>query len=455
MKKERKALDIINGPLYTNIFIYSIPVVFSSLLQMFFNSADTIIVGHFAGDAALAAVGSTGSIVFLLTSLFNGLSTGANVLIAHQIGTGNEKGIRKSVHTSISVALVSGLFLTIVGIAFAKSLLMLMDTPADILDLSALYMRIYFAGVIFLLLYNFGSAVLRSKGETKKPLYFLIISGSANVIFNFITVSVFNWSVAGVASATVVSESISAFLVIRELVKSTDFTKLNIRELSIDRKSLLEILRIGIPAGLSGSVFALSNVVIQSSINSFNSIDVNAGNSAGANIENYVYIGYMAFNQAAITFTSQCMGAGKIKRIKEIMLKTLLLVTIGATITGNLVYLAGPYALKLYTTEQAAADIGMIRIAIVARFLGLNGILDTFVNSLRGMGYSTLPTILMIAGICGVRLIWIYTVFPVNHTIQTIYYCFPLSWIITAVIELILWIIAYRKVEKQYPESTD
>ena len=450
MKKDRKTLDIINGPLYSNIFIYSIPVVFSSLLQMFFNSADTIIVGRFAGDAALAAVGATGSIVFLQTSLFNGLSTGANVLIARQIGTGNEKGIKKSVHTSITVALVSGIFLTIVGILFAKPLLRMMDTPNDFIDLSALYMRIYFGGIIFLLLYNFGSAVLRSKGETKKPLYFLLISGSANVIFNFITVCIFKWSVAGVASATVLSESISAFLVIRELIRCDDYTKLNIRELGIDGKSLLEILRIGIPAGLSGAVFALSNVVIQSSINSFDSTNIVAGNSAGSNIESYVYIGYMSFNQAAITFTSQCMGAGKIKRVKEIMLKTLLLVTIGATITGNLVYFAGPYALKLYTTEQAVADIGMIRIAIVARFLGLNGILDTFVNSLRGMGYSTLPTILMIAGICGVRLIWIYTVFPIRHTLETIYLCFPLSWIVTGIVEFILWVIAYRQVEKQY-----
>ena len=449
MNKHDRTLDIVNGPLLKNIFIFSVPLMFTNLLQMFFNSADTIIVGKFAGDSALAAVGATGSIVFLITSLFNGLSTGSNVVIARQIGTGDNSGIRKAVHTSIALSLVGGIILTFVGVVFSKQFLQLMKTPDEIIDLSTTYMKVYFGGVIFLLIYNFGSAVLRSKGDTKRPLYFLILSGIINVLLNLITVIVLKWSVVGVAVSTVASEALSAFLVINVLLHEEDDTRLELSELKIDLNSLLEIIRIGVPAGLSGAVFALSNVVIQSSINSFNDTDIVAGNSAGGNIENYVYIGYMAFNQATITFTSQCMGAGRIDRVKEIMIKSFIMVLIGAMITSSLVYYGGPLALQLYTDEAAVIEVGMVRIAWVARFLVLNGILDTFVNSLRGMGYSTLPTILMVVGICGVRLVWIYNVFPIYKTLKSIYLCFPISWLFTTIVELILWVIIYRKIEKE------
>lgn len=435
-----------NGPLLKNIFIFAIPLIFTNILQMLFNSADTIIVGKFAGDQALAAVGATGSIVFLITSLFNGLATGTNVIVARYIGTGNKDKIKDSIHTSIALAAAGGVVLTFVGLFFSKIFLQMMDTPADFIDLSATYMRIYFLGVIFLLLYNFGSAILRSHGDTQRPLYFLMLSGALNVVLNFITVKFMNLSVIGAASATVASEAVSAFLVLRVLVNEKDSTKLDLRHLYFDKTSFLEILRIGIPAGLSGAVFALSNVVIQSSINSFDSTDIVAGNSAGANIENFVYIGYMAFNQATITFTSQCMGAGRLDRIKEIMVKTLILVIVGAVIMGAAVYLSGPLVLTLYTDKPAVIDVGMVRIKYVAALLVFNGILDVFVNSLRGMGSSSLPTILMIIGICGVRLIWIYTMFPLHRTLETIYLCFPLSWIITSIVEFILWIIVYKKV---------
>lgn len=435
-----------NGPLLKNIFIFAIPLIFTNILQMLFNSADTIIVGKFAGDQALAAVGATGSIVFLITSLFNGLATGTNVIVARYIGTGNKDKIKDSIHTSIALASAGGVVLTFVGLFFSKFFLQMMDTPSDFIDLSATYMRIYFLGVIFLLLYNFGSAILRSRGDTQRPLYFLMLSGALNVVLNFITVKFMNLSVVGAAAATVTSEAVSAFLVLRVLVNEKDSTKLDLRHLYFDKESFLEILRIGIPAGLSGAVFALSNVVIQSSINSFDSTDIVAGNSAGANIENFVYIGYMAFNQATITFTSQCMGAGRLDRIKEIMVKTLILVVIGAVVMGVAVYLSGPLVLTLYTDKPAVIDVGMIRIKYVAALLVFNGILDVFVNSLRGMGSSSLPTILMIIGICGVRLLWIYTMFPLHRTLKTIYLCFPLSWIVTSIVEFILWIIVYKKV---------
>ena len=439
-------MDMVNGPLLPNIFRFAIPLMFSELLQIFFNSADTIIVGKFAGDTALAAVGATGSLVFLLTSVFYGLSTGSNVLIARYLGTRNDERIRAAVHSSMIIAWCGGILLTLVGILFSKPLLGLMGTPEEFIDLSALYMKIYFAGVISLLTYNFGSAVLRSKGDTKRPLYFLIISGIINVVLNLITVILLKWSVVGVAVATVASETVSAVLVMWILINEEDATRLDLRHLKADLKSVGEIMRIGIPAGLSAAVFALSNVVVQSSINSFDSTDIVAGNAAGANIENYVYIGYTAFNQATLTFTSQNIGAGRTDRVKEILIKTGLLVAGTAILMSTVVYLAGPTVLKLYTDKPSVIDVGMIRTGLVARFLVLNASLDTFVNSLRGMGYSSLPTILMIIGICGVRIAWIYTVFPVEGTLESIYMCFPVSWAATMLVEIILWFIAYRKV---------
>ena len=449
MDLDRKSMDMANGPLLKNILIFSIPLIFSNILQMFFNSADTIIVGKFAGDKALAAVGSTGSIVFLITSLFNGLATGTNVVVARYIGTGNKDKIKDSVHTSIALATAGGIVLTFIGLFFSKAFLRMMSTPEDFIDLSATYMRIYFMGVIFLLLYNFGSAILRSKGDTQRPLYFLLISGILNIVLNFITVYFFHLSVIGAASATVASEALSAFLVLNVLFHEEDATRLDMKHLYFDKESILDIMRIGIPAGLSGAVFALSNVVIQSSINSFNSTDVVAGNAAGNNVENYVYIGYMAFTQATITFTSQCMGAGRLDRIKQIMVTTMAMVVVGAVIMGTAVYLAGPFVLRFYTDKPEVVAVGMVRIRLVASLLVLNGILDVFVNSLRGMGVSTLPTVLMVVGICGVRLLWIYTMFPIHHTLESIYLCFPISWAVTSIVEFILWIIVYRRTMAQ------
>ena len=444
--KSSKTMDMANGPLLKNILIFSIPLIFTNILQMLFNSADTIIVGRFAGDRALAAVGATGSIVFLITSLFNGLATGTNVVVARYIGTGDNNKIADSVQTSIALSIAGGIVLTFIGIVFAKPLLLMMNTPTEIIDLSVLYMRLYFCGVTCLLVYNFGSAVLRSKGDTQRPLYFLMISGVLNIVFNFIAVKYLNLSVAGVALATDISEAVCAVLVLLVLVREEDATMVDLKHLYFDKESISEIMRIGIPAGLSGAVFALSNVVIQSSINSFDSTDIVAGNAAGANVENFVYIGYMAFNQATITFTSQCMGANRRDRINKIMWLTMAMVIVGSGIMGAAVYFGGPWILRLYTDKQEVVDIGMIRLTYVGSLLVLNGILDVFVNSLRGMGYSTLPTILMVVGICGVRLIWIYTMFPLHRTIETIYLCFPISWIITSIVECILWIIVYHKV---------
>ena len=446
MKNRSHTLDIVNGPLLGNLFAFAVPLMFSQLLQILFNAADTIVVGKFAGESALAAVGATGSIVFLLTSLFNGLSTGSNVVIARFLGMGEEKGIEEAVHTSIFLAIVCGIFLTAAGIILAPFLLKMMSTPEAIINLSVLYMRIYFAGVTFLLVYNFASAVLRSKGDTKRPLYFLAISGAVNVVLNLFTVIVLHMSVAGVAIATVASEALSAFLTCMALIRDNDATHLDFRRLRMNKDVVLSIMRIGIPSGLSGVVFSLSNVVIQSSINSFNSTSIVAGNSAGANIEGFVYIGMFAFSQATITFTSQCLGAGRKDRIRPILRETFVLSCISALALGMLINHFSAQLLRLYTDEQAVVEVGMIRTYWVARLLILNGIMDIFINSMRGMGYSAAPTAIMLAGICAVRLSWIWLVFPRYGTLQSIYMCYPVSWLITSAIEYALWLWVCRKV---------
>ncbi len=441
-------IDMINGPLLKNIFIFSVPLMFTNFLQILFNAADTIVVGKFAGEVALAAVGATGSIVFLITSLFNGLSMGTNIIVARLIGLKDENRIEKAVHTSIMMGIIGGILLMGFGLLFSGTLLHMVSTPEDIIELSKLYMRIYFGGSIFLLVYNFGASILRAKGDTKRPLYFLMISGALNVILNLLFVIVFQMSVAGVAIATIVSQGLSAVLVCWALMKDQDATHLQWNKLKIDFPTLFEIIRIGIPAGIQGMVFSISNVVVQSSINSFDSSTIVAANSAGSNIEGFVYIGMMAFTQATITFTSQNVGAKNYKAISKIMWLTLLLDCASALIMGVLVCGFGNIFLGFYTNEAAVVEAGMIRVKYVALWLILNGILDIFVASMRGMGYSTLPTALMLVGICGVRLLWLWTVFPNFRTLEMIYICFPISWAFTSLIQGILWLILHKRTLK-------
>lgn len=436
---------MVNGPLLANIWRFAVPLMLTNFLQMLFNAADTVIVGRFAGEQALAAVGATGSLCFLLISLFNGLSIGSNVLIARYLGAKNHDHVKKAVHTAITLAGISGILLSGLGFFLSKPMLQLMSTPSDIIDLSELYMRIYFFGTFFGLIYNFGASILRAKGDTKRPLYFLGISGVTNVVLNMLFVIVFDMSVAGVAIATVISQAISTVLVCITLMKEQDSTHLNLKELGVDGEMAWNIIKIGVPAGIQGMVFSLSNVVVQSSINSFDSSTIVAGNSAGANIENFVYIGVMAFTQACITFTSQNIGAGNYKRVKNIFTTTMILTIIASGTLGLLVTYFGEFFLGFYTSEAAVIEAGMIRMKWVGLFLVINGILDVFVASMRGMGYSTLPTIVMVVGICGVRLGWLWTVFPMFRQLQVIYMCFPISWTITSIIQCFFWIQCHRK----------
>ena len=435
-KMRANSVDMLNGPLLPNIWAFAVPLMLTNLLQMLFQAADTVVVGRFAGQQALAAVGATGSLCFLLIALFNGLSMGSNVLIARYIGAGNHEKIEKSVHTSIAMSIYCGLFLVVVGFFMSRPMLELMSTPSDIIDMSELYMRIYFVSAFFGLIYTFGSSILRSKGDTKRPLFFLFVSGMTNVVLNLVFVIVFHMSVAGVALATVISQALAALLVCITLMKEPDATHLGLHKLRIDRAMAMEIIRIGVPAGLQGMAFSLSNVVVQSSINSFGSSVIVAGN--------FVYIGMSAFTQACITFTSQNVGAQNLKRVKSIFNHSMVLTTLSAMLMGFLVWFFGESLLAFYTSDPAVVESGMLRLFWVSMFLFLNGILDVFVSSLRGMGYSSLPTIVMLVGICGVRLLWLLLIFPMHRTLTTIYLCFPLSWTITSIVLGFIWLYCYK-----------
>lgn len=443
-----QTIDMVNGPLLKNICIFSVPLMLTNLVQMMFNAADAVVMGRFAGQQALAAVGATSSLCFLLISLFNGLSVGSNVVIARYLGANDLGKVEKSVHTSIATAMLSGVFLMIVGFFASRPLLQMMSTPTDIIDLSELYMRIYFVGTFFTLIYNFGAAIFRSVGDTKRPLYFLLISGVIKVVLSLLFVIVFQWGVAGVALSTAIGQAIAAAMVCLTLIKEKGPHHLDFKKLSIDIPMALDIIKIGVPAGIQGMVFALSNVVIQSSINSFNSSVIVAGNSAANNIENFVYIGMSAFTQACITFTSQNIGAHKLQRVGTIFKQSMILTILSAASIGFLAWFFGEFFLGLYTPDAAVVEAGMVRLLWVTMPLWLNGVLDVFVASMRGFGYSTGPTILTIVGICGVRLTWIWTVFQLHRSLDVIYMCFPLSWIITSIVLGLYWFKCYRKLMK-------
>lgn len=450
MAKNNHSIDMVNGHLFKNVVKFSVPLMITTLLQMCFNTADTIVVGRFAGDNALAAVGATGSLCFLMVTMFNGLAMGANVVIAKYFGAKDDEGVSKSVHTSMMLSLISGVILTIIGLIFAKPLLQMMSTPSSIIDLSVLYLRIYFSGAIFFLVYNFGAAVLRSKGDTKRPVFYLSVSGILNIILNLVFVIVFHMGVAGVALATTISNALSSVLVVLTLFRETDATKLHFSKFKLDKAISVDILKIGIPAGIQQAMFALSNLVVQSSINSFDSSVIVAGNSAASNIETFVYVG-MTFSSATMTFISQNIGAGNYKAIKKITAITMLLNAGVAFLLGFIVWSFGTPLLGLYTSSADSAQVisvGLVRITWVVFFLWLNAIMDVFIASLRGMGISTTPTVTMIICICGLRLLWLFTVFPAHRTIETIYYCFPISWAVSSVVLGVMWWIAYRKFMK-------
>lgn len=448
MERTRKSVDMLHGPLFLKILFFALPLALSSILQLLFNAADTIVVGRFAGSQALAAVGSNGALINLIVNVFMGLSIGANVIVARYRGQGNDNKMNDAVHTAISLSIICGIILAIIGFFLAPELLKLMSTPEDVIGLSSLYLRIYFIGMPFMMMYNFGAAILRSVGDTKRPLYFLTIAGVVNVVLNLIFVIIFNMSVAGVALATILSQVISAVLVIKSLCNEPGALRLDLKKLRIDKESLVEIARVGLPAGLQGCIFSLSNVVIQSSINSFGSTIV-AGNSAAANVEGFIYVTMNSFHQSAVTFSSQNYGAKQYKRCDRSLMISLLCAGVIGTTLGLLFLTFGRSLLGLYTNDPAVIEAGLIRMQYFFKFQAINGAMDVMVGGLRAVGYSVMPTVVSLTGVCAFRLFWVATIFKSNPTIGILYMVYPVSWSITTIAHVISYIVVRFKMRNE------
>ena len=445
-------MDMTEGPLTTKIIKFTIPVMLSGILQLLFNTADVIVVGRFTGKTALAAVGSTGSLINLLVSLFMGLSIGTNVLVARYQGAKDDKAVSETVHTSIALGIVGGLILLIVGAVATRPLLEMMATPEDVIDQSTLYMRILFLGMPLNLILNFGAAILRAIGDTKRPLYYLTIAGVINVILNILLVTVFSLGVAGVAIATVISEGVSCGLILLCLKHETGAIRLHLNKIRITTEKCIDIMKIGLPAGLQGCIFSISNVLIQSSVNSFGST-VMAGNTAASNIEGFVYVSMNSLHQTCISFTSQNFGAGKFKRIKMVLINCLIIVTITGLVLGNSAYFFGKFLLSAYNNETEVISYGLIRLSIISTMYFLCGLMDVMVGAMRGIGYSILPMIVSLVGACGLRIVWIYTVFVKFRTLDILFISYPVTWTITFLSHLVCYYIVTRKYKDKFREG--
>lgn len=446
-------MDMCSGPLLGKMILFALPLMASSILQLLFNAADIVVVGKFAGNQALAAVGSTGALINLIVNLFIGLSVGTNVLVARYFGARQEKDLRETIHTSVLASVIGGAILVVIGLVAAKPLLSLMGTPDDVIEHASLYMRIYFIGMPVNMLYNFGSAILRAVGDTRRPLYFLLIAGVINVVLNLIFVIAFSMGVAGVAAATIISQAISALLIVYCLIRSQGLYQLHLKSLRIHMDKLMKMVRIGLPAGMQGAIFSISNVLIQSSINSFGSI-VMAGNTAASNIEGFVYVSMNAVHQTALSFTSQNLGAKHYKRIEKVLLLSLALVTVIGVALGGGAYLLGNTLLRIYSPDVEVIHYGMLRMAYVCIPYFLCGVMDVMVGSLRGLGYSIMPMIVSLAGACGLRILWIYTLFAIEPTLPMLYVSYPVSWLVTAVVHGICYLVVRRKfIHKEEPAA--
>ena len=444
----KRNANMLNGPLWSSLITYTIPIILTSILQLLFNAADLVIVGRFSGSINVAAVSATGSITNLIVNLFIGLSIGAGVTVAHAIGGNQSTEVHRTVHTALPTALVGGIILSVVGVLFSETFLIMMKTPINVLPLSAKYMRIYFCGMTFTMVYNFCASILRAAGDTNSPLIFLMISGVINVILNIFFVVVFHMTVDGVALATIISQAISAILVVIALMRRTDACKLCLKQMRFYKQPFLKIIRIGLPAGIQSSMFAISNVFVQSSINSFNSEALMSGNGAAGNIEGFVYVIMNSFHQTAVNFIGQNMGAHQYNRIKKIFGLCLIYVSIFGFAAGFTVWHFGEKLLSIYITDsQEAIQYGLIRFNYIALPYFVCGLMDVSTGSLRGLGASFTPMLISILGVCGIRIMWIYTVFqiPKFHTPECLYISYLMSWLGTFIFQTIAFIIIYKK----------
>lgn len=436
------------GAITPKLIAFSTPLILSSVLQLLFNAADVIVVGRFAGDRYLAAVGSTSSLINLLVNLFLGLSIGTNVVAAGYYGGKKKKEVRETVHTSMILSVASGLLLTVFGCVFAKMLLRLMSSPPDVLPLAAQYLQVYFCGTTPMMVYNFASALLRAKGDTKRPLFILMLAGVINVILNLVFVIILKMHVVGVALATAISQSVSAILVTLILVFENDDFRLSRAHLKVNRYILTRILRIGIPAGFQGIMFSISNVIIQSSINTFGSTVI-AGNSAGISTEGFVYTSMNGFSQGVLTFVGQNVGAKKRERIKRVVIAAQLIVFIIGVVLGVGVTLCSQYVLSTFSKSPAVIAAGQERLRVICTFYALCGLMDCMGNAVRGLGHSSTPAIVAFLGSCALRILWLLTIFqvPQFHTCFIIFLSYPISWLVTWVSHTICFIKIYSKMD--------
>lgn len=444
MKTKSYEIDMCNGALFPKILAFSIPLMISSILQLLFNAADMVVVGRFAGNTSLAAVGANASLINLLTNLFIGFSVGANVMTAQFYGAKKEREMNETVHSAIVLSLLCGSVLLVLGILVAPQILILMGTPNDVLGHAVLYIRIYFVGMPVILLYNFGSSILRAVGDTKRPLYYLLAAGIINILLNLLFVIGFQLGVAGVALATVISQLVSAALILRCMMHMEGGCRVEFSKLHMNRNKVMQMMRIGLPAGLQGTVFSLSNVLIQSSVNSFGSIAM-AGNTAASNIEGFIYMAMNSYHQTALSFSSQNFGAGNYKRIGKVLLECLAMVTAVGLIFGWAAYLLGDQLLGIYSSDPRVIQVGMLRLSVICTTYCLCGIMDVLVGELRGIGCAVLPMVVSLLGACGFRILWIFTIFKQHHSLWILYLSYPVSWILTAVVHAGCFVLIRRR----------
>ena len=447
MKNNKYEIDMCNGTLMDKLISFSLPLMLSGILQLLFNAVDIIVVGRFTGSQALAAVGSTTALINIFTNLFIGISLGANVLAARFYASGKEKEMSETVHTSITLALISGLVMALAGVLLARFALNLMGTPNDVIDQSVLYMRIYFLGMPFFMLYNYGAAILRAVGDTKRPLFFLVISGMTNAVLNLVLVIVFHMGVAGVAIGTIVSQLISSILVLRCLYTSNTSYRLYFSKLGIKTQYLKQIFQVGIPAGIQSTVINLSNALLQSSVNSFGSVAM-AGYTAANNIFGFLYMSVNAVTQSCMSFTSQNYGVKKLKRMDRVLLDCMIL-SVGVTLTlGCGAYFFGPELLKIYTSDADVIRCGVEVLAFTTVPYFCCGIMDLLPGALRGMGYSGVPMILSIIGTVGTRIVWIFGLFPAHRSLSFLFISYPVSWLLTILMQAVCFCFVRKHVHQ-------
>lgn len=445
---KRYSLDMTNGPFLKKILIFSVPLMLTGLLQLAYNTADVIVVGRFVGKEALAAVGSTGSLVNLFLNVFLGLSMGSGVMVARHIGEKDEKTVSECVHTALLLSVVCGVFVGFLGFFASSGMLRLMNAPEDVIDLASLYLKIYFLGSPGLLAYNFGASIVRSTGDTKRPLYILTFSGLVNVTLNLVLVIVFKLGVSGVAIATIVSQYISAVLILLYLSKMPNACKFTVKKLRINKAELKSILRLGLPAGIQNSLFSVSNVIIQSTVNSFGSVAM-AGIAAGSNYDSYVYTCTNAVAQTTMTFSSQNMGAKKYSNIGRIYRHCLTITTVIGVVMGALGCIFGSRIVGLFSDDPEVIAIGADRMLLVMPFYFFCSLMDVAACQLRGMGKSFEPMIFSLFGACGIRIFWIYFILPLNRTLTNLYWAYPVSWTVTFFVLFAMYFILKNKMKRQ------